>query len=104
MRREPLRRNPRPDHNRNQEACPHCLGEQAATGVAGGGRVAWSSFIARHLDDFHLRFGTRGPHGSDALHWPVPDPVRAGTQEAFDAAFDDLVRRIDDLAPRITAD
>ena len=42
-------------------------------------------------------------HGTDALHWSVPDPVRAGTQEAFDLAFDDLVQRIQDLAPRITA-
>ncbi len=40
--------------------------------------------------------------GVDAMHWSVPDPVMGGTQEAFDAAFDDLVRRVDDLAPRIT--
>lgn len=40
--------------------------------------------------------------GADALHWSVPDPVRRGTQDAFDAAFEDLVRRIGDLAPRIT--
>jgi protein-tyrosine-phosphatase/DNA-binding HxlR family transcriptional regulator len=39
--------------------------------------------------------------GGDALHWSVPDPVRSGTQDAFDAAFDDLVRRIDDLAPQV---
>ncbi len=40
--------------------------------------------------------------GADALHWSVPDPVRSGTQDAFDTAFDDLVRRIDDFAPRVS--
>jgi len=35
------------------------------------------------------------------LHWSVPDPVRAGDDAAFDAAFDDLARRVDDLAPRL---
>jgi len=38
-----------------------------------------------------------------AVHWSVPDPVRAGTDAAFEAAFDDLRRRIDQLAPRILA-
>ena len=42
-------------------------------------------------------------HGTDALHWSVPDPVPSGSDEAFDVAFDDLVQRIQDLAPRITA-
>jgi hypothetical protein len=31
----------------------------------------------------------------------VPDPVRVGTDAAFDAAFEDIARRIDDLAPRL---
>lgn len=39
----------------------------------------------------------------DGLHWSVPDPVRVGTDEAFDATVADLVRRVGDLAPRITA-
>jgi len=38
----------------------------------------------------------------DALHWSVPDPVLAGTREAFDAAFDDLTARIGALAPLVT--
>jgi protein-tyrosine-phosphatase len=38
---------------------------------------------------------------ADALHWSVPDPVAAGTDTAFDAAFDDLARRIGDFAPRM---
>ena len=36
----------------------------------------------------------------DDLHWSVPDPVRADDEAAFEAAFDDLARRVDELAPR----
>jgi protein-tyrosine-phosphatase/DNA-binding HxlR family transcriptional regulator len=38
-----------------------------------------------------------------ALHWSVQDPVRAGTDAAFDAAYDDLANRVVHLAPRLTA-
>ncbi len=38
------------------------------------------------------------------LHWSVPDPVRAGTDAAFEAAYTDLAGRIDRLAPILTAD
>lgn len=41
--------------------------------------------------------------GSDALHWSVPDPVPAGTDAAFDAAYDDLATRIESLAMRVSA-
>jgi protein-tyrosine-phosphatase len=30
-----------------------------------------------------------------ALHWSIPDPARLGTDEAFDAAFDQIAARID---------
>ena len=40
---------------------------------------------------------------ADAVHWSVPDPVRVGTDSAFDDAYDELARRVDDLAPRLTA-
>src|SRR4051794_37531051 len=33
------------------------------------------------------------------LHWSVPDPVRAGTDDAFEAAYSDLATRIDRIAP-----
>jgi protein-tyrosine-phosphatase/DNA-binding HxlR family transcriptional regulator len=33
------------------------------------------------------------------LHWSVPDPVRAGTDAAFEAAYTDLAGRIERLAP-----
>jgi protein-tyrosine-phosphatase len=35
------------------------------------------------------------------LHWSVPDPVRAGTDDAFEAAYTDLAGRIDRLAPAV---
>ena len=38
------------------------------------------------------------------LHWSVPDPVRAGTDAAFEAAYTDLAGRIDRLAPALTGD
>jgi protein-tyrosine-phosphatase len=38
------------------------------------------------------------------LHWSVPDPVRRATDDAFDAAVEELTRRVDDLAPHLTAD
>lgn len=41
--------------------------------------------------------------GSDALHWSIPDPVPAGTDDAFDAAYDELAARVDALAARVTA-
>jgi protein-tyrosine-phosphatase len=40
----------------------------------------------------------KNPRGS---HWSVPDPVPAGTTRAFDAAYDDLTRRVTHLAPRL---
>ena len=38
------------------------------------------------------------------LHWSVPDPVRVGTDAAFEAAFTDLAGRIDRLAPTLAGD
>ncbi|MFC5678781.1 helix-turn-helix domain-containing protein [Aeromicrobium endophyticum] len=36
------------------------------------------------------------------LHWSIPDPVRAGDDEAFDAAYDELDRRVAVLAPLVS--
>jgi protein-tyrosine-phosphatase/DNA-binding HxlR family transcriptional regulator len=41
------------------------------------------------------------PRATARLHWSVPDPVRAGTDNAFDHAIDDLTERIDGIAPHI---
>ncbi len=38
-----------------------------------------------------------------ALHWSVPDPVPAGHPGSFDAALDDLSRRVGQLAPQVSA-
>ena len=37
------------------------------------------------------------------LHWSIPDPVRVGRAKAFDDAFDDLDRRIAELAPLVSS-
>ena len=34
-------------------------------------------------------------------HWSVPDPVPHGTDAAFEAALEDLARRVDALAPKV---
>lgn len=36
-----------------------------------------------------------------ALHWSVPDPVARGGAAAFEAAYEELSRRIEILAPRL---
>jgi protein-tyrosine-phosphatase len=45
---------------------------------------------------------TGGP--GPRLHWSIPDPVRADTDAAFEAAYTDLAGRIDRLAPTLTGD
>ncbi|WP_421741373.1 MarR family transcriptional regulator [Cellulomonas sp.] len=47
-------------------------------------------------DNAHEEMGTAAD-----LHWSVPDPVPAADDAAFDAAFEEIARRVDDLAPRI---
>ncbi|WP_108666535.1 helix-turn-helix domain-containing protein [Euzebya rosea] len=43
------------------------------------------------------------PFDAPRLHWSIPDPLADGRQEAFDHAFDELQRRVNDLAPRVSA-
>jgi protein-tyrosine-phosphatase len=43
-----------------------------------------------------------GPQPRRRLHWSVPDPAAADTDEAFEAAYTDLSARIDRLAPALT--
>ncbi|GAA1011858.1 putative regulatory protein, ArsR family [Acrocarpospora pleiomorpha] len=47
-------------------------------------------------DSAHEQLG-----GRERLHWSVPDPVRVGTDAAFEHAFTDITSRIDRLAPAI---
>ncbi|HEY3339292.1 MAG TPA: helix-turn-helix domain-containing protein [Propionicimonas sp.] len=37
------------------------------------------------------------------LHWSIPDPARGDDQEAFDAAYDDIARRITRLTAGLAA-
>ena len=37
------------------------------------------------------------------LHWSIPDPVRRGSDPAFDEAFDDIARKVSQLAPQLVA-
>ncbi len=39
--------------------------------------------------------------GRADLHWSIPDPVRTGNDTTFDRAFDELTRRVSDLAPHL---
>ncbi|KQM15241.1 ArsR family transcriptional regulator [Plantibacter sp. Leaf171] len=55
-------------------------------------------FVITVCDNAHEEIGVTGD-----LHWSIPDPVRVGTDAAFDAAYIDLERRIADLAPRLLA-
>jgi protein-tyrosine-phosphatase len=49
-------------------------------------------------DNAHEQLPTRPD-----LHWSVPDPVTAGTDEAFETAYTDIAARIDRLAPALAA-
>jgi protein-tyrosine-phosphatase len=37
----------------------------------------------------------------ERLHWSVPDPVPADTDEAFEAAYEDIAGRVERLAPSL---
>ncbi|WP_417512475.1 ArsR family transcriptional regulator [Microbacterium sp.] len=57
-----------------------------------------SDFVVTVCDNAHEELGVTGH-----LHWSIPDPVPVGTDEAFDTAYDELERRISELAPRLAA-
>lgn len=69
-------------------AVPRSLAEVLADG----------DFVITVCDNAHEELTAR-----PALHWSVPDPVRLGTDDAFEQALADLTRRVGDLAPRLTA-
>lgn len=53
-------------------------------------------YIVTVCDTAHEHLGA-----ADSVHWSVPDPVRTGTAAAFQTAFDQLARRVGDLASRV---
>lgn len=60
--------------------------------------VGDGDFVVTVCDNAHEELPELG-----GIHWSVPDPVRRGTAEAFEFAFEDLSRRVNDLAPRLSA-
>ncbi|MFC7788809.1 arsenate reductase/protein-tyrosine-phosphatase family protein [Microbacterium sp. MAHUQ-60] len=58
-------------------------------------RITASDLIITVCDRAHEEYPVT------ALHWSVPDPVRVGTAAAFDAAFDELEKRVSRLAPLV---
>jgi ArsR family transcriptional regulator, arsenate/arsenite/antimonite-responsive transcriptional repressor / arsenate reductase (thioredoxin) len=58
--------------------------------------VATGDLVITVCDLAHEELGDRSE-----LHWSIPDPARTGTPAAFDAAYDELDRRVSDLAPRL---
>jgi protein-tyrosine-phosphatase len=55
-------------------------------------------FIITVCDTAHEEMAEPGQ-----LHWSIADPVREGSEAAFDAAFDDIAARIAKLAPRVAS-
>lgn len=60
--------------------------------------LAVDDFVVTVCDNAHEELRDRG-----RVHWSVPDPVRDGTDAAFDAAFEDLAARIQQLAPQLSS-
>jgi protein-tyrosine-phosphatase/DNA-binding transcriptional ArsR family regulator len=79
-------------------AARHDLALTAATPRSLQQVLIGDDFIITVCDNAHEELGDLG-----GLHWSVPDPVRVGTNDAFDLAYEDLVQRIETLAPRLTA-
>ena len=52
-------------------------------------------------DNAHEDLGSLASPSDRRLHWSVADPVRSDTDDAFDAAYDDLASRVAHLAPRL---
>jgi protein-tyrosine-phosphatase len=57
-----------------------------------------SDVVVTVCDNAHEELGAGA-----GLHWSIPDPAQVGTAAAFDAAYDELSRRITGLAPRLVA-
>ncbi|SDU73230.1 arsenate reductase/protein-tyrosine-phosphatase family protein [Jiangella alkaliphila] len=60
--------------------------------------AAADDFVITVCDHAHEELGDLG-----GLHWSIPDPVRVGTDDAFDATVSTLAHRVDGLAARLAA-
>ena len=54
-----------------------------------------SDLVVAVCDNAHEQLGGRA---SSRVHWSVPDPVRVGTEQAFEAAYAEIERRVAHLA------
>jgi ArsR family transcriptional regulator, arsenate/arsenite/antimonite-responsive transcriptional repressor / arsenate reductase (thioredoxin) len=63
--------------------------------------VRTDDLVVAVCDKAHEELGTRAPH---RLHWSVPDPVRIGTDEAFEDALCVIKDRVDRLAAMVHFD
>jgi protein-tyrosine-phosphatase len=61
-------------------------------------RALEEGLVVTVCDSAHEELAGRGD-----VHWSVPDPLRLGTDEAFEVAFEDLAQRISGLVPRVLA-
>jgi protein-tyrosine-phosphatase len=59
-----------------------------------------NDLVVAVCDNAHEELGTRLPN---RLHWSVPDPVRIGTDQAFEHALELIQERVDRLAALIPA-
>lgn len=65
--------------------------------------VGDDDYVVTVCDRAHEELGAPGAGTWAHSHWSVPDPVRAGSASAFDAAYDELAWRVDRLASHLTA-
>jgi protein-tyrosine-phosphatase/DNA-binding HxlR family transcriptional regulator len=84
--------------------------DPGAIAAAGRHQLPLRRVRPRHIDDVYqdgdlvvtvCDLAREELGGLAAMHWSVPDPVRSGDPESFDAALDDLGQRVGRLALRL---
>lgn len=72
------------------------LGRAKPVGI--GHVLRQGDLVVAVCDNVHEELGT----DRQRLHWSIPDPVRVDTDEAFEAAFADIARRVERLTASIS--
>ena len=62
--------------------------------------ITGHELVVTVCDEAHEELQRTGPVRPE-LHWSVPDPVREGSDEAFEHAYDELADRVTRLAARV---
>lgn len=85
----------------------HGLRLSAATTAHTGDVLREDDLVVAVCDTAHEELDrdvpTGASRGRSRLHWSVPDPVRIDTDDAFEAAYQDIVTRVDRLAHAVDA-